>query len=45
MRIDKCDGRVTCDGRGALRDEVGKNLVKLPVYEIEKRLLLSAAAG
>jgi hypothetical protein len=45
MRIDKCDWRVTCDGRNALRGEVGKDLVKLPVYEIEKQLLLSGAAG
>jgi hypothetical protein len=45
MRIDKCDWRVTCDGRDALRCEVGKDLVKLPVYEIEKQLLLSGAAG
>jgi hypothetical protein len=27
--------------RKALRGEVGKDLVKLPVYEIEKQLLLS----
>ena len=27
-----------------LRGEVGKDLVKLPVYEIEKQLLLSGAA-
>ncbi|WP_369723159.1 MULTISPECIES: host attachment protein [unclassified Bradyrhizobium] len=31
--------------RKALRGEVGKDLVKLPVYEIEKQLLLSGAAG
>ncbi|MHC4047792.1 host attachment protein [Bradyrhizobium sp. 23AC] len=30
--------------RKALRGEVGKDLVKLPVYEIEKQLLLSGAA-
>ena len=30
--------------RRALRGEVGKDLVKLPVYEIEKQLLLSGAA-
>jgi len=29
--------------RKALRREVGKDLVKLPVYEIEKQLLLSGA--
>lgn len=31
--------------RKALQGEVGKDLVKLPVYEIEKQLLLSGAAG
>jgi protein required for attachment to host cells len=30
--------------RKALQGEVGKDLVKLPVYEIEKQLLLSGAA-
>lgn len=30
--------------RKALRGEVGKDLVKLPVYEIEKQLLLAGAA-
>ncbi len=45
MRIDKCDWRVTCDGGDALRGEVGKDLVSLPVYEIEKQLLRSGAAG
>ncbi|MCJ9734154.1 host attachment protein, partial [Bradyrhizobium sp. PRIMUS42] len=30
--------------RKALRGEIGKDLVKLPVYEIEKQLLLSGAA-
>lgn len=41
MRIDKSDCRVTCDGRDSLQGEVGKDRVKLPVYEIEKLLLLS----
>ena len=31
--------------RNALQREVGKDLVKLPVYEIEKQLLLSGAAS
>jgi hypothetical protein len=31
------------DGRKALRGEVGKHLVKLPVYETEKQVLLSGA--
>jgi len=31
--------------RRALRGEVGKDLVKLPVYEIEKQLLASGAVG
>lgn len=31
--------------RKALRSEVGKDLVKLPVYEIEKQVLLSGAVG
>jgi hypothetical protein len=31
--------------RRALRGEVGKDLVKLPVYEIEKQVLLSGAVG
>jgi len=30
--------------RKALRGEVAKDLVKLPVYEIEKQLLMSGAA-
>jgi protein required for attachment to host cells len=30
--------------RKALQSEIGKDLVKLPVYEIEKQLLLSGAA-
>jgi hypothetical protein len=29
----------------ALRGEVGKGLVKLPVYEIEKQVPLSGAVG
>jgi hypothetical protein len=29
----------------APRSEVGKDLVKLPVYEIEKQVLLSRAVG
>lgn len=28
-----------------LQGEVGKDLVKLPVYEIEKQVLLSGAVG
>ncbi|MGY4504227.1 protein required for attachment to host cells [Bradyrhizobium sp. GM24.11] len=31
--------------RKALRGEVGKDLVKLPVYEIEKQVLLSGTVG
>ncbi|MDA9434691.1 host attachment protein [Bradyrhizobium sp. CCBAU 51627] len=31
--------------RRALRAEIGKDLVKLPVYEIEKQVLLSGAVG
>jgi hypothetical protein len=32
-------------GRKALQGEVGKDLVKLPVREIEKQMLLSGAAN
>ena len=39
------DGPPEFVGRRALQGEVGKDLVKLPVYEIEKQLLLSGAAG
>ena len=39
IRADYSDGV-----RKALRGEVGKDLVKLPVYEIEKQLLRSGAA-
>lgn len=42
MRIDKGDPSCV---RRALRGEVGKDLVKLPVYEIEKQVLLSGAVG
>jgi hypothetical protein len=45
MRIDKSDWLVVDDGRRALRGEVGKGLVKLPVYEIEKQVPLSGAVG
>jgi hypothetical protein len=31
--------------RKALQGEVGKDLVKLPVYEIKKQMLLSGAVG
>jgi hypothetical protein len=31
--------------RRAHRGETGKDLVKLPVYEIEKQVLLSGPAG
>lgn len=39
--IDKGDWPVVYDGRRGLRGEAGKDLVKLPVYEIEKQVLLS----
>jgi len=40
MRVDKSYWLVVYDGRKALRGEVGKDLVKLPVYETEKQVLL-----
>nr|WP_247503432.1 host attachment protein [Bradyrhizobium sp. 1] len=43
MRLDKSDWLVVCDGRKVLQGEVGKDLVKLPAYEIEKQLLMSGA--
>jgi hypothetical protein len=43
--IDRGDWLVVYDRGKALRDEVGEDLVKLPVYEIEKQVLLSEAVG
>jgi hypothetical protein len=43
--IDKGDWLVVYDRGKTFPDEVGEDLVKLPVYEIEKQVLLSGAVG